>query len=371
MGSGSSSTPPEVDSAAVRAAIEHYAEQGWTDGWPVVPVTESYLETFLAATPRDPEQVLLSIPHLDRAITVRFAALNAALAGCLPAYLPVVIAAWESFEKEQQAPKGIWQSTTGTAPLFVVNGPIREQIGINCAGNVFGSGFRANATIGRAIRLGAINVFGLRPHELDQATQGTPAKYTACIGEHEAASPWAPFHVDQGFAPEQSTVSAMTCRSVMQIEARHTVVPEQLASDFADSIARTGALVLETASTCIVLNPEHALLLDRAGWTKQDLREAVFERATISRERLAAVGKDMVSRETHWRVPREHPDAIDDTHTTQGRTGDTAALRSVDALQVVVAGAPNAGVSAIIDIFGSHGGTPFITAVDLPDGESS
>lgn len=359
-------TAPEIDSAAVRSAIEYYYDQGWTDGLPVVPVTESYLAEFLAATPRGADEVLLRMPHLEREITVRVAAINAALAGCLPEYLPVVIAAWESFQKEGYATKGIWQSTTGTAPFFVVNGPVREALGVNCAGNVFGSGFRANASMGRAIRLGAINCFGLKPHELDQATQGTPAKYTACIGENEEASPWAPFHVDQGFAPDQSTVTAMICRSVMQIEARHTVVPEQLAMDFADSIARTGALIHETISSCIVLNPEHAALLDRAGWSKQDLRQAVFDRARISRERLQQVGKDMVSKESRWRVPAAHPDAVDDTHTAEGRAGDVAVLASVEALQVVVAGAPNAGVSAVVDTFGPRGEAPFITAVDLP-----
>ena len=95
---------------------------------------------------------------------------------------------------------------------------------------MFGSGFRANATIGRAIRLTAINVFGLRPGELDQATQGNPAKYTACIAENEEASPWTPFHVEHGFRAEDDTVAAMTMRTVAHIEARHTTVPEQLAA---------------------------------------------------------------------------------------------------------------------------------------------
>src|SRR5690606_27030640 len=154
-----------IDADAVRRAQEYYAERGWTDGLPVTPVTASILEDFLAVTRRAPEEVLFAVPHLNRRITVRLAAINAALAGCLPEYFPVIVAAWDAVALEPYPKRGIWQSTTGTAPLLIVNGPVRERIGVNSKGNVFGSGFRANATIGRAIRLTAINVLGLRPHK--------------------------------------------------------------------------------------------------------------------------------------------------------------------------------------------------------------
>ena len=173
-------------------------------------------------TDRDPDEILFTMPHLNRRLTVRLAAINAAMAGCLPEYFPVVLAAWEALTAEPYPTRGIWQSTTGTAPLLVVNGPVRERLGFNSQGNVFGSGFRANATIGRAIRLAAINVFGLHPHQLDQATQATPAKYSCCIAENEEESPWEPLHVEHGFAPADSTVTAMVFRSVIHIEARHT-----------------------------------------------------------------------------------------------------------------------------------------------------
>jgi hypothetical protein len=162
---------PVIDIDEIRRVMEDYADRGWTDGLPVMPVTESYLAEFLGQTARDPDEVLLAMPHLDRACTIRTAAINAAMAGCRPEYFPVVLAAWSALAQEGYVPRAIWQSTTGTAPMLLVNGPIRERIGLNSQGNVFGSGFRANATIGRAIRLSAINAFGLRPHELDQATQ--------------------------------------------------------------------------------------------------------------------------------------------------------------------------------------------------------
>jgi hypothetical protein len=338
-----------VDSTDVLKALDYYDEQRWTDGLPVVPVTESYLAGFLAVTDRDPEDTVFSMPHLEKQCSVRTAAINAAMAGCRPEYFPVVLAAWEGFTREGYAPKGIWQSTTGTAPFLIVNGPVRDEIGLNGKGNVFGSGFRANATIARAIRLTAINCFGLRPHELDQATQGTPAKYTACIAENEEQSPWPAFHCDQGLAATDSAVTAMVIRSVVHIEARHTNDPEQLGRDLAGTLAR---------------GPGHASLFDRAGWSKQDVRDFVYENAANSRERLAEVGKDAVSGSTRWRLPAGHPDAVPDRHTEEGREGPIKVLSSPEALQVVVAGANNAGVSAVVETFGPRGEPPATVRVE-------
>ena len=353
---------PRVDMDTLRQVQEYYADQGWTDGLPVVPVTDSYLAEFLAQTDRAPEDVVFRMNHLDRSCTVRSAAINAAMAGCRPEYFPVVLAAWAALDEEGYAGKGIWQSTTGTAPMLIVNGPVRERLGINSRGNVFGSGFRANATIGRALRLTAINAFGLRPHQLDQATQGTPAKYTCCIAENEEDSPWAPFPVDHGFAPGESTVTAMLVRSVVHLEARHTEDPEQLGRDLAGTLARTGALVHETISGCLVLGPEHAHLFHRAGWSKDDVRQFVHEHAVNSRTRLAEVGKDAISSETRWRLPAGHPAAIPDTAAQNGQDL-VPVLNSPEALLVTVAGAHNAGVSAVAETFGPRGGPPAIARI--------
>ena len=355
---------PVVDIGEIREVMEGYFERGWTDGLPVMPVTESVLGEFLGQTSRDPDEVLLAMPHLNRDCTVRTAAINAAMAGCRPEYFPVVLAAWSALVAEGFVPRAIWQSTTGTAPMLLVNGPIREQLGLNSKGNVFGSGFRANATIGRAIRLTAINAFGLRPQELDQATQGNPAKYTACIAENEEESPWPPFHVEHGFVASESTVTAMTMRSVAHVEARHTTVPEQLGLDLADTVRRTGALIHETISACIALGPEHASLFAGAGWSKNDLRRFIYEHAFNHREALGAVGKDAVSGKTRWRLSSAHPDAIADSAAEQGLGDVVPVLNSEQAVQIVVAGAQNAGVSAVIETFGPRGGPPAIAVVE-------
>ncbi|MBE1489772.1 hypothetical protein [Plantactinospora soyae] len=357
VGGGPDQSPPAAPSAldpvAAREVIEHYYAQGWTDGLPVVPCSESLLAEFLAEVDQDPDEIIFAMPHLNRTCSVRLAAVNAAMAGCRPEYFPVVLAAWAALAEEGYAGKGIWQSTTGNGTFLIVNGPARDRLEINSRGNIFGSGFRANATIGRAIRLTAINAFGLRPHVLDQATQGTPAKYTCCIAENEEESPWPALHTDLGFEAGQSAVTAMMTRSVVHIEARHTIESDQLLNDLANTVARTGALVHETISACVVLGPEHANLLARAGMSKADVRQALFDKAVQSRATLDAVGKGAVSRNTRWRIPREHPDAVLDGETDQVRV-----LNSPEAVVVVVAGASNAGVSAVAETFGPRGGPP-------------
>jgi hypothetical protein len=279
---------PLADAAEIRSAMEFYADQEWTDGLPVVPVTESYLSEFLATTSRDADEVLFAVPHLNRECTVRLA---------------------------------------------------------------------------------AINVFGLHPHQLDQATQGTLAKYSACIAENEEESPWAPLHVEYGLDPADSAVTALVIRSCVHIEARHTRVPEQLALDFANTIRRTGALIHETTSALLVLGPEHAQAFADAGWGKNDVRQAIYDLAVNSRADLAAVGKDAISRHTRWRVPASGPDAIPD-RASQGDAPDLVpALISPSAILLAVAGARNAGVSTIIETFGVRGDIPSSIATVQHPGE--
>jgi hypothetical protein len=338
--------------------LESWFDKGVTDGLPVVPPSRARVERMLAASARAREDLVGEVPPNYGRATVEKVATNAVMAGCRPEYFPVVLAAWESLVAEGYVGRAIWQSTTGTAPFLIVNGPVRERLGLNSTGNVFGSGFRANATIGRAIRLGAINAFGLRPHELDQATQGTPAKYTACIAENEEQSPWPALHTESGLDAADSAVTAMVIRSCVHIEARHTKEPGQLATDLAGTIARTGALIHETISAALVLSPEHARLFGAAGWSKADVRQAVYERAVLSWPELVAAGKEAVSSRTRWRLPADHPDAL-----PVSGPGSLHVLTSPEAVLVVVAGAGNAGVSAVVETFGPRGGPPPVVRV--------
>src|SRR5438105_3830062 len=136
-----------------RELIEYCYAQGWTDGLPVVPPIQEFVDEFLAQTTRDPEEVLIVQDHLDRSCNVRHAAINAIMAGCKPEYFPTVLAVVDAFDASGIARTNLMQSTTGQAEIIIVNGPIRERLGFNSLGNIFGPGDRANATVGRALRL--------------------------------------------------------------------------------------------------------------------------------------------------------------------------------------------------------------------------
>ncbi|TPW09942.1 MAG: thiol-disulfide oxidoreductase domain-containing protein, partial [bacterium] len=161
----------------------------------------------LAATTRDRAELVGEIPpNLGRA-TVEKIAINAVMAGCRPEYLPVVIAAVEAVTDPAFNLHGLAATTHFAAPLIIVNGSIRTRLGLNCAAGVFGPGFRANATIGRALRLGITNLGGAKPGEISMSTFGHPGRYTYCVGEYEEASPWEPLHVERGYPAEQSCVT--------------------------------------------------------------------------------------------------------------------------------------------------------------------
>ena len=338
---------PPLDPAAARAAIEHCYEQGWTDGLPVVPATPELVAELMRHVDRDPNEVIGRMDHLNRTCTVQQAAINAIMAGCRPEYFPVVLAAWEALKDEGSAFGGGWQSTTGVAPLLIVNGPVRNRLGFNSRGNVFGPGFRANATVGRAIRLIILNAFGIRPHVLDQSTQGTTLKYTFCIAENEEDSPWEPLHVERGWPPEDSTVAALIVRSCEPIDNRQTADPAHILADIADTISRTGLLGRATNHAAVVLGPEHARLLARNGLSKADVKRFLVEHCGRRQSDYRRVGRGFLD-ERGQRVaePPERPGGAEIPDDELVRI-----VASVDDVVVVVAGAENGGVSAVMQMF--------------------
>jgi hypothetical protein len=252
-------------------AIEYYYDQGWTDGLPVVPPIAEKVDEFVAYVGRDPQEVVAAMSHLDRSCTLELAAINAIMAGCQKEHFPVVLSALACF----RTGFALVQSTTGQAQLMIVNGPIRERLGFNSTAGVFGSGFRANATVSRALRLITLNALGVRPHEFDQGTQGTPARYGFCVAENEEDSPWEPLHVERGHSPETSTVTAHFARSCLHVENRASNSPEAVLLTIADSMSYGG--VWQTGwcrGATVVMGPTHAQLLDQHGWTKAQAKSS-------------------------------------------------------------------------------------------------
>src|SRR3989441_6597759 len=189
--------------------MEFCFEQGGTDGLRVVPPTEARARAMLEAADLDPKQQAAYTEHRAAPVPAEKVAINAVRAGCKLEYLPVVLAAIEGIGDPKWSYHGPGTSTAGAGVLLVVNGPIARALDINAGDNLFGPGWRANATIGRAVRLVMRNVCGSRPGTLDRGTLGHPGKLSYVIAENEAESPWTPLHVERGFRPEQSTVTVM------------------------------------------------------------------------------------------------------------------------------------------------------------------
>ncbi|MGH8703747.1 MAG: hypothetical protein ACREVR_21560, partial [Burkholderiales bacterium] len=186
--------------------IEWYYERGCSDGLPLVPPTPEKIAATIAALGGEPGRPLARVPPRRGSLTREVLAINMVMAGCRPEYAPVVEAAMLALCEPRFNLNGVQATTHMASPLLVVNGPVRRAIAMNAGCNVFGSGNRANATIGRALRLVLLNVGGGWPGLLDKSTLGHPGKYTYCIAENEEASPFAPYHVEQGYKAEDSTV---------------------------------------------------------------------------------------------------------------------------------------------------------------------
>jgi hypothetical protein len=335
-----------LDPDLAQAAIEHCYQQDWSDGLPLVPVSQPLLDRFLAQTSRGPQEVIGSAEQVGRECTVELAAINAAMAGCRPEYFPVVLAAFEALMLERAARGGGWQSTSGPAPLIVVNGPVRGELGFNGGGGAFGPGFRPNATVARSVGLIVRNVFGIKPQVLEQATQGLPGRWSICIAENEDESPWEPLSAEAGVPAGTSAVSATLLRTCEFVDNRHTQDPEQVLWDFADTISRTGALIFRDTSAGVVFCPEHAQMLAAAGFAKDDVKDWLIEHCGRSAADLHRAGKDGLNGYVRFAAP-EPPDPAD---------GFTQILPSRQAVPVVVAGARNAAISMVVRVFGLWSG---------------
>jgi hypothetical protein len=266
---------PDADSDA----IESLFARGVTDGLPVVPPSRARVERALAASRRDGGELIALVPPNYGRATVEKIAINAVMAGCRPEYMPVVIAAVEAMCDESFDLHGVSATTNAPAPLVIVNGPIRAGIGINSGAGVFGPGSRANATIGRAVRLVCLNLGGARPGDVSMSTLAHPGRYTYCIGEHEEASPWESLAVEHGFGPEDSTVGLLAADAPLGVYAQRSRTPDDLLPTIAASMAVVSHhRMTHWGDTLLVLSPEHAEIFGSAGWKKADVKRWLHER---------------------------------------------------------------------------------------------
>lgn len=302
-----------------------------TDGLPVVPPTEATVDAMLGGTTLAPNTKIGIVPPLEGMATVEKVAINAVMAGCLPDYLPVVIAGLRAVLEPEFNLFGVQATTNPVAPLFIVNGPIRASIGMNTSYGAFGPGNRANATVGRAIRLTLMNVGGAFPGIGDMSGLGWVGKYTLCLPENEEDSPWEPLSVSRGMAPGFSGVTAVAVSGSINVRGanRHGRRPpaEIVLHELAEALSFTGSNDYAFGGQpVIVLNPQHADLLAKSGYSKQAVQRAIFDLASLPAEEFA--------------VPEftEYRDDIPDDHTAR-----VPPATAPEDIIVVAAGARAAG----------------------------
>jgi hypothetical protein len=281
------STRPEhemLDLAAdtPEALLDLFEKRGWGDGLPLVPPTAARVEAMLAGG--DPDEVLGVLPPRFGLATRRALAVNAVLAGCRPALFPVLTTAVRALCREEVNLAGVQATTHPVAPLLIVHGEAVEALGFNSGCGTFGPGNRANATVGRALRLSLMHVGGARPGNGDQSTQGQPSKYAFCIAENAAQCPWESYPRSRGV--DASSAVTVSCgenpHNVHDMESEHA---DRILLKAASAIASLGSndACISQGEIFVVLCPEHAATIAADGWTRGDVQSFLYERARLRR----------------------------------------------------------------------------------------
>ena len=314
---------------------DYAIEQGWSDGMPLLQPTEDKVGRFVE-TCRGDNEPFPPMPPRRVIPTLESIAANAVMAGCKPEYFPVVVSTVRALLNPEYNLHGTLATTHPCAPGVILNGPIRDQLGINYGSNCFGQGNRANATIGRAVQLVLLNIAGAKPGEMDRSTQGSPAKYAFCFGENEEESPWEPYHVRRGFDTKDSVVTVLPCEPPHNINDHASTTGEGILMTIAGTISQTGSNNLyANAPHMVVLGPEHAQTINRDGWSIQDIQEKLYQASAVHVSRVSP------ENQMNFKVDRGHEPVND--HYLLGR--------SPEDIHVLVAGGPGKH-SAYIPTFG-------------------
>ncbi len=316
-------------------AVEFMFANGWTDGLPVVPPTRERVAATLEAGGREDGSVLGVVAGSGRAITTEFAAINAVMAGCRPEYFPVVLAALEATLDPAFNLNTVATSTGGAAICVVVSGPGSVEIGMNAGHNVLGTGNRANATIGRAVRLTISNALDAKTGKLDASSIGNPGKFTLCFAERSDIAPWDPHRVERGFEEGDTTVTVVATEGPRQIANLLNEDPEGILRSISGSMMTPSTFVAgKGGQYVVVLGYEHALALRENGWTKEDVRQYLALHSRVSPAELVEGGVVIELGSQH--------------DMTAGEDGLLPSASSPQDILVVVAGGPGAGWSALL-----------------------
>lgn len=327
---------PEAGGGRVVVAGSHEGMAEYLDGaglgddLPVVPPTESRVAEMLRWSDRDPGEVIGLVYPNGAPATVEKVAANAVMAGCRPHYFPLVVAAVQAITRPDFNLLGLQATTHPIAPLLVFNGPLGKEAGIHSGSGLFGPGCHANTTIGRAVRLVMLNIGGGVAGTGDKATHGQPGKYTYCIAENEAVSPWPARHVEEGYPADASTITVVPGEAPHNIHDSWSGSAESLLDIIVRSITQMGSnnAYGMDPDMLLILGPEHADLLARDGYDKPGIRQHVYEHA---RFRLSEWPVDFVTKGFASRFPALYRDV--DPEITP-----VPMIRAPERLLIIVAG---------------------------------
>jgi len=289
------------------AVFELLCAKGWSDGLPVIPPTPERVERMLAFCDRDLDQPVARIPPRYGAATPIRVAANAVMAGCKPEYFPLVLLALEALAEEQYNLYGTQATTHPCTPMLVFNGPAAQEVGLNSGHNAMGNYFRANAAIGRAVRLALVNIGAAIPGTGDMATAGTPAKFTFCVAENEARNPWEPLHVELGFPREASTVTVIAAEGPHNVNDHESLTAEGILTMVAGTMATTGSNnAYYEGQPLLAFGPEHAATVAGGGMSKVDVKRWLFEHATLP---LSRFSRENIERRFRRKLAGQYADA--------------------------------------------------------------
>lgn len=318
-------------------AQEYYLENGLTDGLPIIPPTEAKVNTMLDGAGLQPSDVVAVEGIRGKTFLAGTVAVNAVMAGCKPEYMPVIVAAVQAVSEPEFNFHANSTSTNGVGVLVLVSGPVADEIGINSGTVLMGHGYRANATIGRALGLLKMNAYGSVPHDMDKSTLGHAGKYTFCFAEDDYVIPWEPLRVEKGFSEDASTVTVFAANSPLQVSTHSYSQPPEFLGIVSDAIQGMG---FGSSEIVVVVSPEVLEYVRAAGWSKAQIKEFIFKN-------IHRTGSEW---NTHYRT--EHPFSGDDL------TRSIPVLPSPDHLTVVGGGG---AAGAFVSMIGAWGGVSSVT----------
>lgn len=310
--------------------FEFFFEKPWSDGLPVVAPTEERIDRMLAGVKREPDETIGSVPLLGETATVRHVAVHAVMAGCKPSYLPVVIAGLEAVLLAPLNLGGVQATLHSIAPLLIVNGPYAREIGLTGGQGCFGPGFRANATVGRALRLILLNLGGGISGMASSSVFSQPSRFTFCIAENEEESPWDSLAVSRGYSPDENVITAVMVENPQIVFNDVDREPERLLVSHMDNIASMGSWPIWVRTDVVVaMSPEHAAICAKGGFSRADVHAYICENAGRTVGELKRGGPWRTDRPSgRWTYP---VDREDDAFFVR-------ALNDPDDLHLIVAG---------------------------------